>query len=150
MAIGTAGRRRGFCDTRDVDATAGIQGGRELDVLVVEDDHRIASMLAKGLRTKGYAVEIVLSGAAALERVADGPVDVVLLDLGLPDIDGIDVLRELAARASTVPVIVITARSDPIDREAALELGVAAYLTKPFAWADLSAAITTCTTPVRD
>jgi two-component system, OmpR family, response regulator len=118
--------------------------GAGLRVLVVEDDHRIASMIAKGLGAKGHAAEIVSTGGEALEYVAAGATDVMLLDLGLPDIDGLDVLRRLAADGHSIPVIVITARSDPTDREAAVELGVAAYLTKPFAWSDVWAVIETC------
>jgi DNA-binding response OmpR family regulator len=117
-----------------------------LRILVVEDDRRIAAMLDKGLRAKSHQVEIASTGVAALDQLAAGDIDVLLLDLGLPDLDGLDVLRRLAERGSPVPVIVITARSDPTDREAAIELGVAAYLTKPFAWSDLWQAIEACAT----
>ena len=115
-----------------------------LRILVVEDDRRIAAMLDKGLRAKGHRVEIVSTGEAALDQLAAGGIDVQLLDLGLPDMDGLDVLRRLAERGSSVPVIVITARSDPTDREAAVALGVAAYLTKPFAWSELWQAVELC------
>jgi DNA-binding response OmpR family regulator len=118
--------------------------GAGLRVLVVEDDPRIASMVAKGLLARGHGTEIVSTGSAALERLAAGSADVMLLDLGLPDIDGLDVLRRLVADGSSIPVIVITARSDPSDRDAALELGVTAYLTKPFAWSDVWKAIDAC------
>jgi two-component system response regulator QseB len=80
----------------------------------------------------------------AIARIEAGGVDLLLLDLGLPDIDGLDVLRVLRTRGLAVPVIVITARSDPRDREAALELGARAYLTKPFAWAGVWAAVRRC------
>jgi DNA-binding response OmpR family regulator len=118
--------------------------GAGLRVLVVEDDPRIASMIAKGLGTRGHATQVVSTGATALEHVTAGAADVMLLDLGLPDIDGLDVLRRLVADGSSIPVIVITARSDPSDRDAALELGVTAYLTKPFAWSDVWKAIDAC------
>ena len=102
--------------------------------MVVEDDRRIAAMLAKGLRSRGHAVDVVATGSAALARLDRGDIDIQVLDLGLPDMDGLDVLRQLAATGSTVPVIVVTARSDPSDRDTALALGVAAYITKPFSW----------------
>jgi len=113
-------------------------------VLVVEDDPKIASMLGKGLRAKGLEVDTVSTGAAALARIDAGGVDIQLLDLGLPDMDGLEVLEKLVRRGQPVPVIVITARSDPADRDRAVELGVTEYLTKPFAWKQLWAAIDRC------
>jgi DNA-binding response OmpR family regulator len=114
------------------------------NVLVVEDDPKIAAMLAKGLRAKGHSVETLATGTEAIARVEQGGIDLQLLDLGLPDIDGLEVLRRLRDSKRQVPVIVITARSDPHDRDTALGLGVVEYLTKPFAWAHLWAAIDTC------
>jgi DNA-binding response OmpR family regulator len=113
-------------------------------VLVVEDDDRISTVLVKGLRAHGFTPERVTTGAEALDRLAAGSIDVHLLDLGLPDIDGLEVLRILRDRGIHVPAVIVTARTDPRDRAAALELGVHAYLTKPFAWADLVAAIRQC------
>lgn len=113
-------------------------------VLIVEDDPKIAAMLAKGVRAKGLAVETVATGTAALTRLEQGGIDLHLLDLGLPDLDGLEVLRRLRERGCVVPTIVITARSDPTDRETALALGVAEYFTKPFAWKQLWSAIDSC------
>jgi DNA-binding response OmpR family regulator len=113
-------------------------------VLVVEDDPKIAAMIAKGLRARQFEVETVTSGGGAVDRVSEGGIDVLLLDLGLPDLDGLDVLQTLRDRGLELPVIVITARSDPGDRAAAIDLGVAEYLTKPFVWAQLWAAIDAC------
>jgi DNA-binding response OmpR family regulator len=113
-------------------------------VLVVEDDPKIAAMIAKGLRARSLEVETATSGAVALDGVEAGDVDVLLLDLGLPDMDGLEVLRTLREKGREVPVIVITARSDPGDRAAALDLGVSEYLTKPFAWGMLWSAIDAC------
>jgi DNA-binding response OmpR family regulator len=113
-------------------------------VLVVEDDPKIAAMLQKGLRARGLEVECVATGAGAMERIAAGGIDVQLLDLGLPDIDGLEVLHRLRVDVLEVPVIVITARSDPHDRETALNLGVVEYFTKPFVWAQLWTAIDAC------
>ena len=97
-------------------------------LLVVEDDASIAEPLRTGLRREGFEVEQVGTGAAAL---AAGDCDLVLLDLGLPDLDGRVVCRELRAR-SGVPIIVVTARSEEIDRVSLLELGADDYVVKPF------------------
>ena len=106
-------------------------------VLIVEDDARIAAFLVKGLRAKGLDPQWVETGGAALEALAAQPHDLVLLDLGLPDIDGLDVLARWRADGVAVPVVVLTARSDPRDRALALELGVDGYLTKPAPFAEL-------------
>ena len=108
-----------------------------MHVLLVEDDDAIAEPLAKGLTREGFAVDRVATGADA---VAHGPVDVVLLDLGLPDVDGYEVCRQLRA-ASDVPIIVVTARGDEVDRVIGLELGADDYLVKPFGFRELVARI---------
>jgi two-component system response regulator RegX3 len=108
-----------------------------MNVLVVEDDPTIAEPLADGLRRRGYDVVVVATGAAALQ--ADD-VDVVLLDLGLPDVDGNDVCRQLRAR-SDVPIIVVTARGSETDRVLGLELGADDYIVKPFGFRELVARI---------
>lgn len=98
-------------------------------VLLVEDDEPVAESLRRGLLRYGFAVEWVNTGGAALSY--DGPYDVVLLDLGLPDTDGLDVCKALQDR-SQVPIIVISARSDETDRVVGLELGADDYVSKPF------------------
>jgi DNA-binding response OmpR family regulator len=108
-------------------------------VLIVEDEPRIAGFLAKGLQRQGYDVRCAYSGTEALEwtgKDGDEPIDLIVLDLGLPDIDGLDVLRELQARGSDVPVLVLTARTEESDRAAALRLGAVEYLTKPLPFPD--------------
>jgi DNA-binding response OmpR family regulator len=109
-------------------------------VLIVEDDDAIATPLAKGLEREGLDVDRVGTGTAALGRSAEEPFDVVLLDLGLPDRDGFDVCRELRAR-SDVPIIVVTARSEEVDRVVGLELGADDYIVKPFGFRELVARI---------
>jgi DNA-binding response OmpR family regulator len=109
-------------------------------VLIVEDDDAIATPLAKGLEREGLDVDRVETGADALLRSLDGVFDVVLLDLGLPDVDGFDVCRELRAR-SDVPIIVVTARSEEVDRVVGLELGADDYIVKPFGFRELVARI---------
>jgi DNA-binding response OmpR family regulator len=109
-------------------------------VLIVEDDDVIATPLAKGLVREGLAVDRVETGRDALDRASGTSFDVVLLDLGLPDRDGFDVCRDLRAR-SDVPIIVVTARSEEVDRVVGLELGADDYLVKPFGFRELVARI---------
>jgi DNA-binding response OmpR family regulator len=106
-------------------------------VLLVEDDDAIAEPLARGLERSGYDVARVSRGGDALDH---SDVDVVLLDLGLPDIDGYEVCRRLRA-ASAVPIIILTARGDEIDRVLGLELGADDYVVKPFGVRELVARI---------
>jgi DNA-binding response OmpR family regulator len=106
-------------------------------VLVVEDDDAIAEPLGRGLEREGFDVERVATGAAAL--AAELP-DVVLLDLGLPDLDGYEVCRRLRA-TSEVPIIVISARGEEVDRVVGLELGADDYVVKPFGFREVVARI---------
>jgi DNA-binding response OmpR family regulator len=100
-------------------------------VLVVEDEKQIRDVLRRYLERAGYAVLTTGSGAQAMELLADQPVDLAVLDLGLPDVDGMDVLRQARATAD-VPVLVLTARSAIEDRIAGLRLGADDYVSKPF------------------
>jgi two-component system, OmpR family, response regulator RegX3 len=106
-------------------------------VLIVEDEQPIAEPLAEGLRREGFEVDWAATGAAALEAAEP---DVVLLDLRLPDMDGLDVCRSLRAR-SEVPIIIVTARGDEPDRVVGLELGADDYVVKPFGLRELIARI---------
>ena len=110
-------------------------------LLVVEDEARIASFLVKGLSDQGYCVECVATGAAALERGRDPELDLLILDLGLPDMDGLDVLRELRTEGRWLPVIILTARGEVEDRVEGLNIGADDYLTKPFAFDELLARV---------
>lgn len=107
-------------------------------VLVVEDDPALARALAVSLRAHGYDVQAVGSGGAALDLLAGDPPDLVLLDLGLPDVDGTQVLRALRAW-STTPVVVLSARQTSDDKVDALDAGADDYVTKPFAMDELLA-----------
>jgi DNA-binding response OmpR family regulator len=111
------------------------------EVLLVEDDPRIASFLIKGLSAKGFAIDWVMSGQEAIARAEATDYAAVILDLGLPDIDGLEILERWSLSSTPPPVVVLTARSDPRDRARALALGARAYLTKPAPFADLVAAI---------
>ena len=100
-------------------------------ILLVEDDARLAEMLSEYLGGAGFRVVHVGFGAAALERLAAEPCDAVVLDLMLPDMDGLDVCRQLRTK-SDAPVLMLTARGDATDRIVGLELGADDYLPKPF------------------
>ncbi|MFN8024016.1 MAG: response regulator transcription factor [Acidimicrobiales bacterium] len=111
-----------------------------MKILLVEDDRSIAVSLVDGLVAAGHDVVHVTTGAAALEHEATTSPEVVLLDLGLPDMDGRDVCRVIRGR-SRVPIIMLTARSDEFDRVLGLELGADDYVTKPFSFRELVARI---------
>jgi two-component system, OmpR family, phosphate regulon response regulator OmpR len=100
-------------------------------ILLVEDDARLAEMLSEYLGQAGFIVTVARLGAAALERLSESNYDAVVLDLMLPDMDGLDVCRKLRADNDT-PVLMLTARGDAIDRIVGLELGADDYLPKPF------------------
>ncbi|MEU1341319.1 response regulator transcription factor [Streptomyces sp. NPDC005827] len=114
-------------------------------VLLIEDDDRVAGPLAEGLRRFGFTVDHAGTGADGL---AAPEAQMVLLDLGLPDMDGIDVCRALRAR-SAVPIIMITARDDEVDRVLGLELGADDYVSKPFGVRELVARIRAVTRRAR-
>ena len=100
-------------------------------ILLIEDDSRLAAMVAEYLGEAGYRVEVAASGRAGLERLGREPFDAAVLDLMLPDMDGLEVCRALRQR-SQLPVLMLTARGEPADRIVGLELGADDYLPKPF------------------
>jgi two-component system response regulator QseB len=110
-------------------------------ILIAEDEPRVASFLEKGLRSSGFATTVVADGIAASTLARDDDFDLLVLDLGLPGKDGIEVLRELRSAGQRLPVIVLTARGDPDDRVAGLETGADDYLPKPFYLEELVARI---------
>ncbi|MBN6151494.1 two-component system response regulator CreB [Xanthomonas sp. AmX2] len=109
-------------------------------VLVVEDETAIADTVLYALRSEGYHARHCLLGRQALEQLRGGGIDVVVLDVGLPDLGGFEVCRELRG-FSQVPVIFLTARNDEIDRVLGLELGADDYMTKPFSPRELVARV---------
>jgi two-component system phosphate regulon response regulator OmpR len=100
-------------------------------ILLVEDDSRLAEMLQEYLGQAGFGVTVAPLGATALEKLSDVEYDAVVLDLMLPDMDGLSVCRQLRAKYDT-PVLMLTARGDAVDRIVGLELGADDYLPKPF------------------
>jgi two-component system phosphate regulon response regulator OmpR len=100
-------------------------------ILLIEDDARLAGMVSEYLGEAGFRVSVAAGGRAGLERLAREPYDALVLDLMLPDMDGLEVCRQLRARSST-PVLMLTARGDAMDRVIGLEMGADDYLPKPF------------------
>ncbi len=109
-------------------------------VLVVEDEESIADFLKRGLVLTGYEVDMAHDGETALAQARERMPDVVILDLMLPGIDGVEVCRRLRA-ASDVPIIVLTARDSVSDKVQGLDAGADDYLTKPFAFDELLARV---------
>lgn len=109
-------------------------------ILIVEDEAEIAGYLRRGLTFEGYNVEVAVDGRQALDIARERPPDLVVLDLMLPGIDGLEVARRIRA-ASDVPIIMLTARDAVPDRVAGLEAGADDYLIKPFAFEELLARI---------
>jgi two-component system, OmpR family, response regulator MprA len=108
-------------------------------ILVVDDDHAVRRSIDRALRLEGYDVVAVPSGGEALEALALGPLDAVILDLGLPDLDGLSVCRSIRAAGDDTPVLMLTARDAIDDRVQGLDAGADDYLVKPFALAELLA-----------
>ena len=100
-------------------------------ILLIDDDSRLAAMVSEYLGGAGYRVTTAASGETGLERLAKEPYDALVLDLSLPDVDGLEVCRRLRARWDT-PVLMLTARGDAMDRVVGLEIGADDYLPKPF------------------
>ncbi len=110
-------------------------------ILVVEDEARIASLISRNLRLEGYQVEVAPDGETALEKALSNPPDLVLLDVMLPDIDGLEVCRQLRMAGCDEPVLMLTAKDAIPDRVAGLDAGADDYLVKPFAFDELLARI---------
>ncbi|MGC3859389.1 response regulator [Micromonospora chersina] len=109
-------------------------------ILVVDDEPQILRALRINLRARGYEVQVAETGAAALKSAASHPPDLVVLDLGLPDLDGVDVIRGLRGW-TTVPIIVLSGRAGSEDKVSALDAGADDYVTKPFGVDELLARI---------
>jgi heavy metal response regulator len=112
-----------------------------MKILVVEDEKKVAKFLQQGLEEEHYSVDVVSDGEAALWRVSSGTYDLILLDILLPQKDGITVLREMRAAGIHIPVLMLTAKSAIEDKVEGLDSGADDYLTKPFSFAELLARI---------
>jgi DNA-binding response OmpR family regulator len=110
-------------------------------ILIVEDEARIASFVAKGLRAEGHVATILGDGTDGLHEALSGAHDLMVLDIGLPGMDGFEVLDQLRSQGSRMPVIVLTARDSVTDTVSALEGGADDYMPKPFRFAELMARV---------
>lgn len=110
-------------------------------ILIAEDEERISLFVGKGLRAAGHSASIVATGPDALSHALTGGYDLVLLDVGLPGFDGFEVLRQLRLKNTTLPVIMLTARSGLVDTVAGLDGGANDYIAKPFKFDELLARI---------
>jgi DNA-binding response OmpR family regulator len=108
-------------------------------ILIVEDEPGMASFIDKGLASRGYSTKVCPDGATATAIASDSDFDLVVLDLGLPDVDGLSVLREIRRRGERMPVIILTARDDLTDKVEGLDAGATDYVTKPFRLEELLA-----------
>jgi two-component system OmpR family response regulator len=115
--------------------------GTLMRILIAEDDSLLADGLVMVLKDSGYAVDVVGNGPDADAAIAGGDYDLLVLDLGLPKMDGIEILQRLRARGQQLPVLVLTARDRLEDRVCGLDIGANDYLTKPFALPELEARI---------
>lgn len=118
-----------------------MRGGAPFRVLVVDDEPAILRFLGVGLTNQGYLVSEAMVGQAALDAVRQRAVDLIVLDLGLPDIDGLEVIQRIRASGSLLPVIVLSSRNDEAAKVKALDLGADDYVTKPFGIDELLARI---------
>src|SRR5215467_10269336 len=110
-------------------------------ILVVEDEKRIADFLTRGLQGAGYAVDAAANGTTALDLVHSTDYDLIILDIMLPDLDGLKVLEKIRNRKANPPVLILSARDAVDDRVKGLELGADDYLTKPFAFVEMLARV---------
>ena len=110
-------------------------------ILIVEDEQRIASFVGKGLRAEGHQATIAGDGPTGLDHALSGEFDLMVLDIGLPALDGFEVLDQLRSQGSRMPVIVLTARDSVADTVSALEGGADDYMAKPFRFAELLARV---------
>ena len=110
-------------------------------VLLAEDDPAISEPLARALRREGYEVDVAADGPGTLEAARNGGIDLIVLDIGLPKIDGLEVCRRIRSAGQSVPVLILTARADEVDTVIGLDAGADDYVTKPFRLAELLARV---------
>ena len=110
-------------------------------ILVVEDEHAAAEVLAKGLREHAYAVDVAVDGTTALEQASVNDYDLIVLDLLLPRISGLDVCRRLRGDGIAAPILMLTARGEPDERVQGLDAGADDYLPKPYHFPELLARV---------
>ena len=112
-----------------------------MPILVIEDEARITDFLSRGLSSTGYEVDIAENGATAMDRIHSKDYELVVLDLGLPDMDGLEVLQNIRSRRENASILILSARDGVDDRVKGLEAGADDYMVKPFAFVELLARI---------
>ena len=110
-------------------------------VLIVEDDDSMAAALRDGFKYEGYSVSLARDGAAGLKAATEAPPDLIILDLMLPKMSGLDVCREIRKNGNPIPIIMLTARGQEIDKVLGLKMGADDYVTKPFGFLELMARV---------
>lgn len=115
--------------------------GEMTTVVLAEDDAAIAEPLSRALQREGYDVDVVADGVGAVDRVTRAQVDLLVLDLGLPGMDGLEVCRRVRATLPDLPVLMLTARTDEVDFVVGLDAGADDYVSKPFRLAELLARV---------
>ncbi|HYO31941.1 MAG TPA: response regulator transcription factor [Nocardioidaceae bacterium] len=110
-------------------------------ILIIEDEPRISSFIEKGLRAEGFTPTVAGDGVTGLDYALTGQFDLVILDIGLPELDGFNLLQRMRESGSSVPVIVLTARDSVVDTVRGLEGGADDYMSKPFRFAELAARV---------
>src|SRR6202041_623479 len=110
-------------------------------VLLAEDDPAISEPLARALRREGYEVDVAAAGPETLEAAKNGGIDLIVLDIGLPRLDGLEVCRQIRSAGHAIPVLILTARADEADTVIGLDAGADDYVTKPFRLAELLARV---------
>ena len=110
-------------------------------ILVVEDERKVASFIKRGLEAAHYSVDVEHDGETGLKRLLEGEYDLVILDVMLPKLDGLSLMKEIRQRRVNVPILLLTARVTVADRVMGLDLGADDYLTKPFAFEELLARV---------
>src|SRR5215467_10368216 len=110
-------------------------------VLLAEDDPAISEPLARALRREGYEVGVAADGPGTLEAARAGGIDLIVLDIGLPKLDGLEVCRRIRSAGQSIPVLILTARADEVDTVIGLDAGADDYVTKPFRLAELLARV---------
>ncbi|HYP25784.1 MAG TPA: response regulator transcription factor [Blastocatellia bacterium] len=110
-------------------------------ILIVEDDQAMAVALRDGFKYKGYSVEVAADGAAGLRLASERDVDLILLDVMLPKVSGLDICKQLRNAGNEIPIILLTARGQEIDKVIGLDVGADDYVTKPFSFMELVARV---------